>query len=89
MKNEGTHGVLLLVVGGYIAYMGVKMLENTKAGLSTMSMTTTVILMSVMILAGLAVIAYGILTFIRGWKMQQQSITEEDTTNISKEDNSK
>ncbi len=49
----------MVVIGGYLVYMGFQMVWNTKKGISTMPMSTTVILMIVMCLAGLAVLAYG------------------------------
>ena len=81
MKNDGAHGVLLWVIGGYIGWMGWKMLENTRAGLSTMSMPLTIVLMALMMLAGLAVIVYGVLLFLRGWRKQN-----EDSTDLSVSD---
>lgn len=85
-KNEGTHGALLLMVGGYIAFMGYKMYQNTVAGLSTMSMTTTVVAMSLMILAGLAVMVYGGVTFYHGWQEQKKGIPEDNEEIIEEED---
>ena len=66
----GGHGVLLAIVGGYLIYMCVKMVQNTLSGVSTMSMTTTVILVAIMGLVGLAVVAYGGLIFY--WSAKKQ-----------------
>lgn len=83
MKNDGAHGVLLWVIGGYIGWMGWKMLENTRAGLSTMSMPLTIVFMALMMLAGLAVIVYGVLLFVRGWRKQNEdeiAVPDDDET---------
>ena len=77
MNNKGTHGTLLLIVGGYICWMGSRMLANTKAGLSSMSMTTTKVLMALMFIGGAAVILYGIGIFWGGWKDQRRSYSDE------------
>ena len=42
-----------------------------------MTMTTTIILMSVMVLAGLAVVGYGVHLFMNGWKQQMNDNTDE------------
>lgn len=77
MKNDGAHGTLLFVIGAYIIYLGIDMLRTTKQGLSSMTMTTTIILMSVMVLAGLAVVGYGVHLFTNGWKEQMNDNTDE------------
>lgn len=68
--------MLFLVVGAYIAYMGVQMYQNTVSGLSSMSMTTTIILMSAMIAAGVGVIIYGANLFKKGYAEQKQTFNE-------------
>ena len=85
-KLNGTHGVLLLIVGGYIGWMGLKMPETTKAGLSSMSMETTVVLTVIMVLMGLAVIGYGMYIFIAAWKIQQQNLISPDSSEAESAD---
>lgn len=72
--SSGTHGWLLVIIGGYLGYMGYQMLQNTRNGLSSMSMQLTVILMSVMIAAGVAVAAYGAWMLVSSWKKEQKQI---------------
>ena len=66
--NKTTKGMMYFLVGAYIAYMGYKMYTNTVSGLSTMSMTTTIILMILMIAAGLLVVAYSIKLMVVDYK---------------------
>ena len=86
-RSEGTHGGILIIVGAYIVYMGISMIKNTMNGLSEMSMTTTIVLASVMMLAGLAVVAWGTIMFIRGWKEERNKINEENTTQEKEDQN--
>ena len=86
-KNTGTRGAMLVLVGGYIAYLGYKMYRNTLSGASSMSMQLTVILMSVMILAGLAVIVYGGIVLYHGWKDYEHDRSRENAIQ-SQEDSS-
>lgn len=82
MKNDGAHGTLLFVIGAYIVYLGIDMMRTTRQRISSMSMTTTIILMSVLVLAGLAVVGYGVHLFLQGWKQQQMN----DNTDEKEED---
>lgn len=74
--NSGTRGGIFAVVGGYIIYMGTRMLENTKSGLSEMSMSQTILLAVMMFVVGAAVIVYGAVLFLRGWRQQQAAMEE-------------
>lgn len=80
-QSNSSRGILIALVGSYIIYMGVQMLRNTQSGLSTMSMPLTLVLMSVMILAGAGVAVYGGFIFWSGWKRQRESIPEEKNEN--------
>lgn len=86
-RATGARGAVVTVVGGYFIYMGFRMLANTKAGLSSMSMPLTIVLMILMILVGAVVIAYGIFLFIEGWKRQKDSFSDmEDNENNTDEE---
>ena len=76
--NNTTRGMIFALVGAYIAYMGFQMYKNTVNGLSTMSMTTTILLMSLMILAGAGVIIYGIMKIVKDAKEQRQQLEESE-----------
>ena len=63
-------GWLMAIVGGYLIYMAFQMLRDTRSGVSSMSMQLTVVLMILMILCGIAVLAYGGSGIYREWKKQ-------------------
>ena len=66
----GAQGWLMAIVGGYLIYMAFQMLRDTRSGVSSMSMPTTVLLMILMSLCGLAVLVYGGSGVYREWKKQ-------------------
>lgn len=63
-------GWLMIIVGGYLIYMAVQMLRDTRSGVSSMSMQLTVVLMVLMTLCGIAVLVYGGSGIYREWKKQ-------------------
>ena len=63
-------GGLMAIVGGYLIYMAFQMLRDTRSGVSSMSLQLTVVLMILMILCGIAVLAYGGSGIYREWKKQ-------------------
>ena len=73
-------GWLMIIAGGYLIYMAFQMLQDTRNGVSSMSMELTVVLMALMILCGIAVLAYGGSGVWREWKKQNTTglPTEED-----------
>ena len=73
-RADSTRGTLVAVVGGYIIYLGIQMLDDTKSGASSMGMTETLVLMCVMILAGALVFAFGAFLFWSGWKRERANI---------------
>lgn len=77
-RATGARGAIVTVVGGYFIYMAFKMLENTRTGVSSMSMPLTVTLMSVMLLAGGLVIAYGGFLFTAGWNNEKKRMAGDD-----------
>lgn len=77
-RTSSTRGSIIALVGAYIIYMAFQMLKNTRTGASSMSMRLTVILMAVMIIAGLAVIAYGVFLFWEGWKRERANIPKDE-----------
>lgn len=78
MKDNAARGTVIAFAGLYLCYMGAEMLKDTKAGISKMSMTLTVILMVLMIIAGILVTVYGARLFLAGWKKQKDGAAEKD-----------
>lgn len=78
-RANGSRGILTAVVGGYFGYMAVQMYKNTAGGKSTMSMPVTVFFMILMIIVGLALIAYGVFLFLAAWKRQNATSVNEIT----------
>ena len=72
-RNAATHGWLLMAVGAYLVYMAWGMIQNTKNGLSSMSMPLTAVLAALMALAGLAVVAYGAWMLYRVWQQEKNN----------------
>ena len=79
MRNDTIHDSLIVIVGGYIIYLGTQMIADTKSGASSMPMTTSVILCCVMCLAGLAVVVYGLRALVKGWKKQKEEQNREES----------
>ena len=73
-------GWLMIIAGGYLVYMALQMLRDTRSGVSSMSMPLTVVLMVLMILCGTAVLTYGGSGVYREWDKQNTTglQTEED-----------
>lgn len=75
--NRGGYGLILLLAGGYVVYMAYGMVQNTRMGLSSMSMQTTAILASLMALSGLAVAGYGAYLSIRSRRQNTEQENED------------
>lgn len=73
-STDSVRGLLVAIVGGYIAYLGWQMYGDTKAGVSSMSMPVTIALMVVMILVGVAVCAFGLYLSWACWKKATEDI---------------
>lgn len=69
-----THASIEMLVGAYIIYMAYQMLKNTRTGASNMSMTTTLILVGIMLVVGLAVIGYGGYIWYGVWKRSMNAM---------------
>lgn len=78
MKDNATRGTIIAVVGIYLCYLGVGMLRDTKAGISKMPMTLTIIFMALMIIAGILVTVYGARIFLSGWREQKDGRGSKD-----------
>ena len=77
-KNTSAHAAMLLVIGGYLVYLAYQMVRDTMSGVSSMSMTTTVILAGIMALCGLGVMGYSFLCWYAGMKEKQRDGQQED-----------
>ena len=73
-----TKGTLVALVGGYLVYLGIQMLVDTKSGVSSMSMGLTILFMTLMIIAGITVFAYGAWLFWTGWKKEKNAMKENE-----------
>lgn len=71
LKNDTAHGTLLSCGGGYTIYMAYRMVENTRAGLSSMSMTTTLILAAFLALGGAFVLGFGMHLLYQDYKKKK------------------
>lgn len=71
-RNNSAQATMMAVIGGYLVYLAYEMVRDTISGVSSMSMTTTVILAGIMALCGLIVLAYG----IRSWRKAEQAKRE-------------
>ncbi len=67
-SNPVIHGILLILIGAYMAFMGYKIHDNTVKGLSNMSMQTTMTVMICMLIVGVLIIGYGVFILIRSKK---------------------
>lgn len=67
-RNDTAHGTLLACGGGYTIYMAWQMIQNTKSGLSSMPMGTTVLLSGVLALGGALVLGYGLYLLYRDYR---------------------
>ena len=86
MRNKVTWGSLLILVGGYIGYLGIQMITDTESGVSTMPMKTSVIYCVLMCAAGLAVVIYGLRTLLQGRKEQEELLSEDDSEDETEKD---
>lgn len=75
-----THATLLVVIGGYLVYMAYQMIRDTLGGISSMSLTTTIILAGLMALAGLAVVGYGAWMALKAIKAKKNEKTDGEMT---------
>ena len=66
------HVLLLALIGGYFAYMAVKMIGNVRTGSSSMAMSTTVTLAVIMGIAGFGVMGYGMYLGYRARKDKEK-----------------
>lgn len=77
-RANSTRGTLIALVGGYIAYLGYQMLQDTRSGVSSMSLSLTIAFMIVMFIIGAAVFAYGAYLFWAGWKKEKETIPKDE-----------
>lgn len=71
-RNETAHGSLLACGGGYTIYMAYRMIENTRTGLSSMSMTTTILLAALLGIGGGVVLLFGMNLLYQDYKRQKK-----------------
>lgn len=70
-KNEAAHGTLLSCGGGYTIYMACQLVQNTRSGPSSMSMTTTLILAAFLALGGAVVLGFGMYLLYKDYKKRK------------------
>lgn len=75
MKNQGTHAMLLALVGGYILYIAWHLLENLLAGTEDIQPVAAVAAIVVFALGGAGVLLYA-------WKIWQSAKDKDDETNL-------
>ena len=87
-RTNPAHASLLLIIGIYICYLGVKMVKNTQTGESSMPMNQSIILCVIMCIAGGIVVIYGLLLFYHSSKHhyygsgEASDTTEETETEV-------
>ena len=86
MRNKVTWGTLLILIGGYIGYLGIQMITDTESGASAMPMKTSVIYCVVMCAVGLGVAIYGLRTLLQGRKEQEEYESQEDSEDQTEKD---
>lgn len=75
MKNQGTHAMLLALVGGYILYIAWHLLDNLLSGINDMPQAAAIAAIAVFTLAGIAVLIYA-------WKTWQSTKKKDDETDL-------
>ncbi len=79
-RTNPTHASLLLIIGAYICYLGIKMVLNTKSGVSSMPMNQSIILCIIMCVAGGIVIIYSLLLFYHSSKHHYYGEADDNDT---------
>ncbi len=67
-RTNPAHASLVMIIGIYVCYLGVKMVLNTQSGASSMPMHQSIILCVIMCIAGGIVVLYGLLLFYHSSK---------------------
>lgn len=75
MKNQGTHAMLLALVGGYILYIAWHLLDNLLSGINDMPQAAAIAAIAVFALSGIAVLIYA-------WKTWQSTKKKDDETDL-------
>lgn len=75
MKNQGTHAMLLALVGGYILYIAWHLLENLLSGKQDIPQAVAIAAIAVFALAGIAVLVYA-------WKTWQSTKKKADEMDL-------
>jgi len=69
--NNSVRGTIMAMVGGYVVYLAIQMIQTTLQGDTTMSLALTIVLSALMILAGILVFALGAYIFWIGWQREK------------------
>lgn len=77
-RTNPTHASILVIIGAYICYLGVKMILNTKSGASSMPMNQSIILCVIMCIAGGIVVLYGLIIFYHSSKHRYYGSGDEE-----------
>jgi len=75
MKNQGTHAMLLALVGGYILYIAWHLLENLLSGVQDMPQAAAIAAIAVFGLGGIGVLIYA-------WKTWQSTKKKDDEMDL-------
>lgn len=81
--SNSTRGILMLLIGAYIGYLGITMPQDVKSGASSMSMGLSVFWMIIMLLIGIFVAAYGGFIFYFGWQRQKSGYESDEKERLA------